>query len=1075
MRGRNICTAVAVLFCVTGAGFAQNTNSGEIRGTVTDATGSVIPGVAVTILDTDTGVSKQLTTNDSGIYDAVSILPGRYKITFTKEGFGSLVRDGIDLRVGVISVDARLSIGTATQQVEVTAEATLLKTETGEQATSLRSESMAQLPQVGENWSNFTKLLPGASIPVGGSGTAVSVNGNLPYYSNFLADGGSTTLPHSANVDVSIFETVAEVQINTSSFSAQYGVGGAVFNQISKGGTNKFHGAGYEYFQNNALNARSFFSSKVANLRYDNFGGSVGGPVIKNKMFFYFNYDKIINNSVSYPFRTFPTVAEKAGNFSDPIFPTLYDPATLNAQGQRTPFPGNIIPPNRIDPVAAKLQAYFPNPNLPGFANNWQGPIVAPNPFVRFFGRLDYNVTDSNRITGSVTERDNPGHTFSPVCPLNCYAGDVASLNAQVTDVWTISPTIINEARFAYTRQGNYFTPDTLGGGFPAKLGINYAKADVFPNITIGGNISDNNNTLQSGTNAIYAENSFDPSDVLTMIKGKHVLKFGAELQAVQDNSTPWGNVQSAALTFNGVFTTQSPTSTAQKVGYADFLLGQVQAWSANNTPIVGARQKTPQFFAQDDFKVRPNLTVNLGLRYEWRRGWSEIGNRLAAFDPTIVNPVTNTLGATWFQGDHGRNTLEAPVHVFLPRVGFSWNVRPKWSVRGGFGIYSYGWSVDTYAGVAEGVGTNSQGSLTNVDLLRPVFVLSDANPPLNYVGPSHSPAAYNGQNVGYAPYHTPVARNYQWNFSIQRELPFGMVGEAAYVASHGQDLSFPVNINQIPVNKLGPGSTAQIQANRPYPQYSAINGDTFNALSNYNSLQLSLQKRFSRGISYDVNYTWSKFLDSQDSSGWGSQVGSQYYQDAFNPGRNYGPSNLDIPHALRGDVVYQLPFGVGKQYVNQPGLFDALIGGWQASVIFVATSGRPYTPILSSNSTTGAQAGFLYPNLVGNPNLSNPTLGAYYNKAAFAQPALYTFGNSGRNILRGPKMTDVDFSLGKSFHIIPKLEGSSLQIRIDATNVLNHPSFRNPNNTVDGANAGVISQTSVEGRNIQLGARFSF
>jgi hypothetical protein len=1069
MSGVRVRSAIMLFFCAASVALAQNTNSAEIRGTVTDATGSVIPGVSVTILNVDIGVSKQLTTNDSGLYEAVSILSGRYRITFTKEGFGSLVRDGIDLRVGVFSVDARLAVGTASQQVEVTAEATLLKTETGEQATSLQSESMAQLPQVGENWANFTKLLPGVS----GSGTGVSVNGNLPYYSTFLADGGVTTLPHSANVDVSIFETVAEVQINTSSFSAQYGVGGAVFNQISKGGTNKFHGAGYEYFQNNALNARSFFSSKVANLRYDNFGGSVGGPILKNKMFFYFNYDQTVNRTVNYPFYTFPTADEKNGNFSNPIFPTLYDPNTMNAQGQRTPFPGNTIPANRIDPVAAKIQALFPNPNLPGFANNFQGPITGITPFKKFFGRLDYNVTDRNRITGSVTERDNPGHTYSPVCPVNCYAGDVASFNGQVTDVWTISPTIVNEVRFAYTRQGNYFTPDTLGGGYPAKLGINYGKADVFPNISINGSVS-GNNTLQSGTNAIYAENSFDPSDVLTMIKGRHVLKFGVEILAVQDNSTPWGNIQSAALTFNGVFTKQSPTSTAPQIGYADFLLGQVQSWGANNTPIVGARQKTPQFFAQDDFKVRPNLTLNLGLRYEWHRGWSEVGKRLAVFDPNIVNPVSNSLGATWFQGDHGRDTLEAPVHVFLPRIGFSWAVRPKWAVRGGFGIYAYGWSVDTYAGVAEGVGTNSQGSLTNVDQLKPVFVLSDPNPPLNYVGPSRSPAVYNGQSVGYAPYHTPVPRNYQWNFSIEREMPFGMVGELAYVGSHGQDLSFPVNINQIPLSRLGPGTTAQIQANRPYPQYSGINGDMFNALSNYNSVQLSLRKRFTNGISYDANYTYSKFLDTQDSAGWGGRGGTQYYQDAFNPARNYGYSNLDIPHALRGDVVYQLPFGVGKRYVSQPGLFDALIGGWQASVIFVATSGTPYTPIFSSNSSTGAQAGTLYPNLVGDPNLSNPTLRAWYNKAAFAKPALYTFGNSGRNILRGPKMTDVDFSLGKSFHV-PRLEGSALQIRIDATNVLNHPSFANPNNTVDAANAGVISGTTVGGRNIQLGARFYF
>ncbi|MGI8990932.1 MAG: carboxypeptidase regulatory-like domain-containing protein, partial [Bryobacteraceae bacterium] len=224
---------------------AQNTNSGDIRGTVTDSTGAVIPGASVSILDTDTGVSKELVTNNDGIYDAVSILPGKYRITFSKEGFGKLVRDGIDLRVGVITIDGTLNVGAASQEVNISAEAPLLKTETGEQSTSLQTESMMQLPNVGENWANFTKLLPGAQ----GSGTGISVNGNLPYYSSFLADGGNTTLPHSANVDVSTFEIVSEVQINTSTFSAQYGVGGVVFNQISKGGTNQFHGSAYDYIQ----------------------------------------------------------------------------------------------------------------------------------------------------------------------------------------------------------------------------------------------------------------------------------------------------------------------------------------------------------------------------------------------------------------------------------------------------------------------------------------------------------------------------------------------------------------------------------------------------------------------------------------------------------------------------------------------------------------------------------------------------------------------------------------------------------------------------------------------------------
>jgi len=376
---RSVVSVTVLLACIPGFGLAQNTNSGDIRGTVTDATGAVIPGATVTLLNVDTGVSKSLTTNQAGLYDAVSILPGRYRITFSKEGFEKLVRDGVTLGVGApLSVDAQMTVGTAQQQISVEAEATLLKTETGEQSTTLTTDVMTQLPNLGQNWANFMKLLPGssgapsASQGVANPGTGIAVNGNMPYYANFLADGASTTLPHSANVDVSIFESVAEVQVNTSSFSAQYGIGGAVFNQISKSGTNEWHGSAYEYFQNDDLNARSFFDGKtVPRLRYDNFGGSVGGPILKNRLFFYFNIDKIINPNSSTQRVTVPTDAMRNGDFSDPALPRIYDPATLSG-GVRSPFPGNQIPANRVDTVASALQAYQPHANLAGFSNNYQ-------------------------------------------------------------------------------------------------------------------------------------------------------------------------------------------------------------------------------------------------------------------------------------------------------------------------------------------------------------------------------------------------------------------------------------------------------------------------------------------------------------------------------------------------------------------------------------------------------------------------------------------------------------------------------------------------------------------------------
>ena len=1067
--------SVAVLLCsIAGFGRAQNTNSGDIRGTVTDATGAVIPGASITLLNVDTGVAKSLTTNQAGLYDAVSILPGRYRITFSKEGFEKLVRDGVTLGVGApLTVDAQLTVGTAQQQISVMAEATLLKTETGEQSTTLTTDVMTQLPNPGQNWANFMKLLPGASgAPsasqgVANPGTGIAVNGNMPYYANFLADGASTTLPHSANVDVSIFESVSEVQVNTSSFSAQYGIGGAVFNQISKGGTNEWHGSAYEYFQNDALNARSFFDGKtVPRLRYDNFGGSVGGPILKNRLFFYFNIDKIINPNSTTQRVTVPTDAMRSGDFSDPALPRIYDPNTLSG-GVRSPFPGNQIPANRFDTVAAALQAYQPHANLAGFSNNYQYVQPNVNPFIKEFGRVDYNINDKSHVIFSITQRDNPAFYANTSCPINCQAGDVDSYNVQASDVWTISPNNINEFRFGYTRQGNWFVPQSIGLGYPQKVGLQYAKADIFPNITING--TGGNNVLNPQTNAVYIENSFEPSDVVTMIRGKHILHFGGELLAYQDNSTPWGNMQSGQFTFTGVFTQSGPNAPGSGLGYADFLLGQVQKWSANNQPPAAARQKSPQFFIQDDFKVLPNLTVNVGMRYQIQNGWSEKHDHMGVFDPTITNPKTNTPGAVWFSPNNGRSALEATDYkIFLPRVGFAWSPKRGWAVRGGFGIYAYGWSLDTY-GAGMGFGSNSTGSVTNSDNITPVVLLSGSGANLPYVMASRDPGAYNGQGVSYQPYHTPVARNYQWSFSIQRELGSGAVAEAAYVGSHGTDLSFPDDINQLHVGSLGLGQSA-----RPYPQFQGLGGNTYNAWSNYDSLQLSVRKRFSRGLSVDMNYTWSKFLDSQDSSGWGSRGGNQYYQSAYNPAANYSLSNFDVPNAFKGAVVYQLPFGKGRTFLKNGGVLDAIVGGWQASTIFVTQSGTPFTLLVSGTNGSNSLAGNWYPNIVGNPSLSNQTIAQWYNPAAFAQPAANTFGNAGRNILRGPGLTDFDFSLGKNF-TFPKFERMNLQLRMDAANILNHPSFNNPNNSIGNPNAGQITSTTVGGRNIQLGARLSF
>ena len=1085
-----VIRALAVaLILVTGLAtpaFAQNTNSGDIRGTVTDATGAVVPGVTVTILNVDTGVSKELATNSVGLYDAVSVLPGNYKITFAKTGFGKVVREGIVVSVGAISVDTQLTVGAAQQEVVVTGDVVPLKTETAEQATTLASKTMDALPNVNQNWENVVKMIPGATgTPSSGQGSAgtsnpgisMAINGTLPYYSSYLADGASIRLPHSANTGGDqIFESISEVQISTSTFSAMYGGGGDVFNLISKSGANGWHGAAYEYLENDALNARSFFDGQIARQRYNNFGGSVSGPIVKNRMFFYFNADRTEHPSSSTTTTTMPTPSMVQGIFDPAVFGVISDPTTGN------PFPNNSIPSVRFDAVATKIQAYFPAPNLPGnqITNNYRVLTSNSNPGMKEFGRWDWAVSKQNRATFSITEHGAHNISGGTICPINCQHSTGDGYAAQLSDVHMFGANIVNEFRFGFVRQGNWFTPGSEGLGYPAKLGFQYARADVFPNIIINGTGGNRSlNPADSATSAIYIQNSFDPSDVVTMIRGKHILHFGGEVLMEQDNSTPWGNLNAGTFTFTGQFTNSN-------VGYADFLLGNVQAYSALVQGEAGMRSKNPSLFFQDDIKVKPNLTVNVGLRWEGHGGFSEVHKLWGTFDPTLMNPKTNTPGAILFGANTDRNLIMGSKYdVVLPRLGFAWSPKPNWVVRGGFGIYTTMWSVDV-DGSPLGFGTASGGSTSANPGQAPVATLAGTGAGLPYVRALTGPGDYNGQgggNIPYMPYDTPVGKVYQWSFSVQRQFR-GLVGEMAYVGSHGNGLQFQEDINQVPASKLGQGQSA-----RPFPQYVGIGPSVpggltgrFDNISNYNALQVSFRKQLSRGLHAEFNYVWSKMLDEQDTSGWGSHYGNAVYQDAFNPAANYAVSNFNVPHAFKGFVVYQVPIGRGHNLLNNA-IGDAVLGGWQVSTEIIAQSGNPFTVVMDSNTGSGALDGSWYPNVIGNPSASNQSINQWFNQLAYATPATNTFGNNGRNTLRGPDLVTADLSLAKTFRF-PKWERAGLQLRMDATNILNHPAFGLPNASLSAAALnskvpnpaiGQITTTTVGGRYMQLGARFSF
>jgi hypothetical protein len=1150
--------------------YGQSTNSGDIRGLVTDPSGALVPDATVTVLNVDTGVSKDFPTNHDGLYDTNSIVAGSYKLTFTKPGFESYVRGPITVQVGQTEVNAQLKIGSSAEQVTVNTDVPLLKTEGGDQTSTLEAHDMDQLPNIGgsngPDWQNFMILLPGATGTYAGSnnqenqfnpGQEVSTNGNLPF-SNVLADGASTTLPSSQNANPAAFEDVQELQVSLSSFSAQYGVGGLVINQITKGGTDKFHGSLYEYFQNKSLDAANYGFGKVVAvpaLNYDDFGGTVSGPValpfmnLKKKAFFFFGYDQIHNNAVSAGDQTIPTPAIMSGDFSaniaaNPTAPFLiYDPTTqtIAHDSLGNPYPvrqsflseygTNAIPSSMIDNVSNAFQQFYPTAsnhipfgnfqtgtllNTGVDQNNFYSQYPVPRPWKRYFGRLDYDITQSNRLTLSDTQGDEieNGDNAVTACPIGCQIGDVDNNNAQVSDVWNISPRMVNEARFGYTDQLNFFVDAGTGTGLPAKIGWQYAKADVLP--TVQFQRSYPYAWIEPATNASYKEFVFDPSDVVTMIRGKHILHFGGEFAFYRDDTTTWGNVNAGLFVFDGRYTENwtldakgvaSPNTNSGEE-YADFLLGYTSNWSASVSPEYGVRLKKPQMFVQDDWKIRQNLTINLGLRYEISHGYNEIRGNEDSFDPTVTNPATGTPGAYWYGATHanGRTSLQANVFsTVLPRAGFSWLVYPNMTVRGGFGLYSYNFSTDNYgSGLGSavsssgGFGDQSNGiyPVTKFGGTGTLFPLGGGTvAPLPYTSASTDPTRFNGQGASYNELHTPIPKIYQWNLSTERQLSPNMVFTLSYVGSHGLNLTFPTNLNAIPVNELsssdtsGCGTGSTVNCAEQFPIYQGIGGNLYQAISNYNALQATVTKRLSHGLSFSANYAWSHFLDDQDSSGWGTHAGPQPYQYAStllvnNANKNYGPSNFDVRNAAKGFVVYELPFGKGRQFLNNNWLEDEVVGGLQISGTVILSAGNPYQVTVTGNNNTYQNTGSQYANLTGVS--TKPTGGRtnneWYNPAAFSNPGPGNFGTLGKNPLVGPGFSLLNMSALKEFHL--PWRGVAFAVRVDAQNALNHPSFGPPNGTLTGAAAGAaftgptsgqITSVQIGGRNVQLGGRLSF
>jgi hypothetical protein len=1125
-------------------GLGQNANTGEIKGTVVDASGAVVSDVTVTITNVLTGVNTGTTTNSAGIYDVPSIPTGEYKITFSKNGFRTTVRGGLILQIQTLGVDATLQVGAISEQVVVTSESPLLETETSDQRVNLTTESVRNAPIVGVDWrAEMTQLIPGVNAG-GGSGEAagqqVGVNGTQSYNVNFLIDGSAATAPRDYNSRnyFQPLDSISEVSINSGNAPAEYGNGLTSVSTITKSGTNNFHGSAYELIQNTAFNARGFYNQTGTKSveHWNNYGGSIGGPVIKNKLFFFFNYQRNPATTPTAGLYSYPTAAMQAGDF-------------FGMAGATGPsFNSNGILQGTYDPVALKMQGFFPGSSAKGWIAGCPGPAnvgpsvaqtcatqnnfvfngVSPNLDKWYTGRADFNASDKQKLSFTFNYHAAVP-SYVPADPLfpndgTAYEqGHTDNLTGQLSYVFTISSRLINEFRIGGSRELDKYKPPSINKNDPTTLGLeptyaSNAPANVFPHVTIDSGSGTGAMALGAGEysrglpgpggngniDAVLGEGVYNVGDVLTLVHGRHTIKLGGEFDKYYQNYTSWGDITSGHFEFNGGVT---------GIPYADFLAGDVFGWYVFEADPTSAHLKGGAVFASDDFKVTPHLTLNLGLRWQLISGWTVSNNLFGNYDPVLPNSACSSCtGGILFGGQSDTafgGTIKklsaiqnGDYRQVAPRVGLAWSPRNNWVFRASYGISDAPRDAENYTDGALGLGFNphNAGNGGYVNGSSP-WQLMNGPPAGTVIFPTVqtlSPEIQNFSSAEYYPRNMPTVYVQQILLGAQHDFARGILLDATYVHTKGTHLNFATDINQAPTSALG---CSGYNCGNPNPIFNAITAQNYTGWSNYNALQLRFQQRMRHGLSYQLNYAWSKSLDTGTGNGHGSGV--DIYQDAYHPAANYGLSDFNSANTLVGQIVYELPFGSGRQFALH-GPLNQVAGGWRVSTIFQWHGGVPYSPVIQYGIATGLDGGLipslnagstLYPEQIGNPGSSQHFVapagsssehfgkGGLFNPAAFANPAAGTFGNTHRNILIGPGYSNVDLSLGKEFPLIA--EKLKLEIRADAYNAFNHVNYGNPD-----ANVGYSGGTLADGtagisngpagfnsnmRIIQLGARFMF
>jgi hypothetical protein len=1042
-----------------------------ILGTVRDPSGGVVPNATVRATNQATGFHRDAVTTQEGTYILPLLPVGAYRVTVQAPSFKTFEQKGITLTVNQNArVDATLTVGAAAETVSVTADAPQLDTQSSSLKDVVDPMRMQNLPLNGRDILQFQYLLPGITPSSGetqaltGPFTPVSaaVNGVRAASNNYLLDGGESTDQSGGGLPAPYPnpDALEEFTVLTSNYSAEYGrFAGGTINAITKSGTNGLHGSAFEFLRNDALNTRSFFSAGVPSYKQNQFGFTLGGPVVlpkivngHDKLFFFTSYEGTrIHRAPTQSSAVVPTTAERNGDFSASAQKPI-DPLTGKA------FPGNSIPASRIDPAArAILDQWVPLPNRAGGQYAFDRPQIDDTD--QFVTKIDDQISDRNRLSGRYLYQFENYTRFAGNLPGFWGNKDLRFQNFLVNDTYTVRPTLLNDFRAAYLRYLNAEYPVT--GQSYADVGINvFQPAPQFPSLSVSGWFSP---SIRRPSNEV--SNTFQVADTLTWVRDRHFMKFGIDVHREQFNSILGGGTN-PDIGFDGSIT---------KNAYADFLLGLPNTLAQSSGNEFAARRTSWSFFLQDDWKVTRRLTLNLGLRYDPLTPTTDLRNRLSAYRPgqqSQLFPLAPP--GLVFPGDPGipEATFGADLNNVAPRFGFAWDPTGtgSWSIRGGYGIF-----YDMERPIAIGQFTSQQPWNLSVQLFNPPSL---SNPYSGRVNPfPWTPPVTPSEQRSYA-FQLPIIADVinpqfksayvqQWNFSIQHESVRDFVGMVAYAGSKGTDLHYDVQIN--PAIYKGAGSTtANTDQRRPlYPYYGSLSENRAGANSIYNSLQASLNKRFSKGYSIMASYTFSKAIDtvSTGREGQFKRITNPYDLNAYR-----GVADFDFPHRFVASAIWEVP-----AFRDQKGFVGKSLGGWSLNAIGTLQSGQPFSVTSGTDRSLTAVGGDMA-DLFGDPHLSddrphNQIINEYFNPAMFAPAALGTFGTAGRNILRGWPTRNLDLSLVKNTQF---LENRSIQFRAEFFNAFNRPTFGLPVAAANNKNLGKI-QTAGDGRVGQLVLKFIF